>query len=181
MSGDDLVHQRLRERGLIRLVVPMPAVPDEVDEKVLIEALTIGVAEAHGLDAGLSVVSVDVDDRNLETLREVAAVVSRPRIDWVGRESDLIVGDDVQRAADAISAQQRHVERFSDDAFARERRIAVHHDWKRRGLKARVRRTTDHSLARTGHTRDNRIHDFQVARIWNELESHRASARYGAF
>ena len=91
MLGDDLVHQRLRERRLVGLVVAVPAIADEVDEEILIEPLAIRDAQPHGLEARLRVVGVDVDDRNLEALREIARVVRRARVDRIGREADLVV------------------------------------------------------------------------------------------
>ena len=47
MSADDFVHQRLRERRLIRLVVAVTPVADEVDEEILIEPLTVGEPSAR--------------------------------------------------------------------------------------------------------------------------------------
>ena len=57
MLGDDLVHQRLRERRLVGLVVAVTAIADEVDEEILIEPLAIRDAEAHGLNARFGVVA----------------------------------------------------------------------------------------------------------------------------
>ena len=180
MSGDDFVHQRLRERRLIRFVVAVTPVPHEVDEEILIEPLTVGDAEAHGLNARFGIVGVDVDDRDLEPLRRIAGVVGRARVDRVGRESNLIVADDVQRAADAIPAQQRHVERFWNDALAGKRRVAVHDDRQRRRLETRVRRAADHALARARDAGHDRIHKLEMARIRHELESNWARARHRA-
>ena len=91
MVRDDLVHHRLRERRLVGLVVAVAAVADEVDEEILIEPLAVGDAKTHGLDARLGVVGVDVHDRDLEALRQIAGVVRRARVDRVGGEADLVV------------------------------------------------------------------------------------------
>ena len=42
-------------------------------------------------------------------------------------EADLVVDDDVHGAAGAVAAQQSEVQGLRDDALARERRVAVHH------------------------------------------------------
>ena len=70
------------------------------------------------------------------------------RVDRIGREADLVVHDQVQRAADAIAAQPRQVERLGDDALARERRVAVDADRQHEPLVARARRPRDALLAR---------------------------------
>ena len=46
----------------------------------------------------------------------------------IGREADLVVGDQVQRAADAVAVERLEVERLGDDALAGERGVAVDHD-----------------------------------------------------
>ena len=53
----------------------MPAIPNDVNEKVFMKALAICDCQADGLNAGFSVIGVDVDNRDLESLCEVARVV----------------------------------------------------------------------------------------------------------
>ena len=74
LGVDDVVHQRLGERRVVGLVVPAPAVADEVDDDVLLE----GLAELEGLlrdaDDRLGVVAVDVEDRCLDGACDVGGV-----------------------------------------------------------------------------------------------------------
>ena len=105
MGLDGRVQRRLRERRLVAFVVAVPTVPHEIDEEILPELRAIRDAKSHRRDARLDVVRVHVDDRDLEALREIARVVCGPRVRRIGREADLVVDDDVQRAPDRISAE----------------------------------------------------------------------------
>ena len=67
-------HQRLGVRGLVLLVVPEAPVADEVDHDVVTELLPVRESEPDRSDRSLRVVRVDVDDRNVEALGEVARV-----------------------------------------------------------------------------------------------------------
>ncbi len=66
-------------------------------------------------------------------------MLERPS-DGTGREADLVVDDDVQRAADAVAVQLAQVERLLHDAFAGERRVAVDQQAPARARAARRRR-----------------------------------------
>ena len=96
---DPLGLQRLRVGRLVLLVVAEPAVADEVDDDVVAELLAIRERESDGRDRRLGVVGVDVDDRDVESLRQVARVPRRAAFGRVGREADLVVGDEMERAA----------------------------------------------------------------------------------
>src|SRR5437867_3096006 len=81
MRPNLFVKHRLGERRLVRLVVSVTAIADYVDQKILAELRAILDRQADDLDARLCIVGVDVNDRNLEALGEIAGVARRPRID----------------------------------------------------------------------------------------------------
>ena len=103
---DQLVHQRLRVGGLVGLVVAEAAVADQVDHDAAAELLAERHRQPHGGDAGLEVVGVHVDDRHVEALGEVRRVARRARLLGLGREADLVVGDDVDRAAGRVAGER---------------------------------------------------------------------------
>ncbi len=103
MGLDLLDHQRLRVGGLVLLVVAEAAVADEVDHDVVAEAAAVGEREPDRRDRGFGVVGVDVDDRHVEALREVGRVARRAAFGGIGREADLVVRDQVQRAAGRVA------------------------------------------------------------------------------
>ena len=84
MLADRLVHHRLRGSRLVRLVVAMAAIADEVDDHVLVEAHAVIEREPLDEHHGLRIVRVHVEDRRFEHLRDVAAIRRRARIARVG-------------------------------------------------------------------------------------------------
>jgi hypothetical protein len=95
---DLLVHDGLGVGGLVALVVAEPAVADQVYKEVLVEPLPVGVGQPGRRETRLRVVGVDVDDRDLEPLGQVAGVGRGPRVLALGSEAELVVGDDVDGA-----------------------------------------------------------------------------------
>ncbi len=152
MLADDLVHHRLRGRRLIRFVVAVAAVTDEVDDDVLVEMLAILEREARDEHHRFRIVPVHVEDRRLEHLRDVGAVHRRARVARIrGGETDLVVDDDVDGAAGVERARLRELQRLHDDALAGEGRIAVDEDRQHAGaggvaaaFLARAHRSFDH-------------------------------------
>ena len=124
-AADHLVHARLRERGLVALVVAVAPVADHVDDDVLLERLPELEREPDDADRRFGVVAVHVEDRRLHRLGDVGRVHRRAREAGRGREADLVVHDDVHGAADVVAGQLREVQRLRDDALARERGVAV--------------------------------------------------------
>ena len=126
LAADGLVHDRLRRGRLVGLVVPEPAIADQVDDDVLVELHAVVEREARRKHDRFRIVAVHVQDRRFDHLRDVAAVQRRARVARVaGREADLVVDDHVHRAAGVEAARLRHLQRLHDDALAGERGIAV--------------------------------------------------------
>ena len=134
-----VIEQRLSVRRLVAFVVSVTTIPHQIHEKVATECGPIRDGDAHGDDARFGIVGIHMDHRHFEPLREIARKARRARINRVRGESDLIVHDDVQRAAHRVATQVCEVERLGDDSFARERRVAVNADRDHRKLVALVR------------------------------------------
>ena len=103
MRLDLLVHRRLRVRRLVLLVVAEAAIADQIDHHIARETLAEFLGKMHGGDARIDVVGVDVNDRNVEAFGEIRGVARRARVARIGREADLVVGDEVQRAAGCVT------------------------------------------------------------------------------
>ena len=125
VAFDPLVKQRLGEGRLVALIVAPAAVTDQVDQEVFAKDLAVGESQANRDDAGAGIVRVDVHDRDLESLGQIARVERRASRGRWGRETKLVVGDDVDGATDAVSRQPRQIQRFRDDALSEESRVAV--------------------------------------------------------
>lgn len=125
LGVDEVVHQRLRERRVVGLVVAAPPVADQVDDDVLEERLAVFVGQPADPHDRLGVVAVHVEDRRLDHARDVGGVHARPRGGGRGGEADLVVHHDVDGATGAVAAQLGQVQGLGDHALAGERRVAV--------------------------------------------------------
>ncbi len=166
-------HQRLGVGRLVGFVVAETAVADHVDHDVTVPLLAVGDGQAHRVDAGLGVVSVDVDDRHVEALGHVGRVRSRAAFHRVSGEADLVVLDDVDRAADRVAVEALHVEGLGDHSLAGESGIAVEY---KRDCPLRILldlRAVDLALGEAGGTGDHRIDELEMARIGVEVDGDR--------
>ena len=174
-------HQRLGVGGLVLLVVAEAAVADQVDDDVVAELLPVGHRQPDRGDRRLRIVRVDVDDRDVEALGEVARVPRRAPFRGVGREADLVVGDQVQRAAGRVAVEVGQVERLRHDALAREGRVAVDQDRQRdRGV---VDAGAERAVGLLGPrpALDDRVDGLEVAGVRCERDRHLArGGRAGA-
>ena len=80
------------------------------------------------VDDRLGVLAVDVEDRHLDHLGHVGAVARRAGLARRGREADLVVDHDVNRAAGPIARQLREVQGLGHQALAGEGGVAVDQD-----------------------------------------------------
>ena len=80
--------------------------------------MPVSHCEIDGIQAGLWVIRVDVDDGKVKAFRHVTGIKSRTRILNISGESDLVVGDDVERPTGSIPAKRAQVESLRDDALS---------------------------------------------------------------
>src|SRR4051812_3898619 len=105
MLGDLLVHLRLGEARLIAFIVAPAAVADQIDQHILAIALAERKRQPGGGEAGFRLISIDMDDRDLESLGRIAGIESAARIPRIRREANLVVYDDMHRAAGGVALQ----------------------------------------------------------------------------
>jgi hypothetical protein len=120
--------------------VAVAPVADEVDDDVAAEAAPVRHRQPDGGDRRLGIVRVDVDDRHVEALGEVARIAGRASLGGIGREPHLVVGDQVQRPAGRVAGERAQVERLGDDPLRGEGGVAVdQHRQRHRRLVQRLR------------------------------------------
>ena len=119
------VHPRLREGRLVHFVVTEAAVAEKVKHDVAVESLTIFRREARHDRDRFGILAVDMKNRRLRGFREVGAVRTRASVDRIGREADLIVDDEMNRAADAVSGEVGEIQGFGDHALSGEGGVSV--------------------------------------------------------
>src|SRR5699024_7619101 len=78
--------------------------------------------------------------------------------------ADLVVHDDVHRAAGAVAPELGEVQRLGHNALAGERGISVHQQWQYRELLA----TVEDVLFGAGDPFQHRVDRFEVARVGAE-------------
>ena len=164
MERDFAIEYRLGEGGFVGLVVAVAAVADDIDNGVGSELLAIFQGDLGREDDGIRVVSVGVKDGRFGELRDLGAMTASAAFVGVGREPDLIISDDVQRAADLVALELSQVEGFHDDALAGESRVAVQEDGQ--GFRA-IPAALDVN-ERAGATEYDRIDGFEVAGVVGE-------------
>ena len=158
---DQVVHERLGVRRVVALVVTATAVADQVDDDVLVERLAVLERQLRHPDARLGVVAVDVEDRCLHHPRHVGAVERRARRGRRRGEADLVVDDDVDRAAGAVAAQLREVQRLGHDTLARESRVTVHEQRQHRVCRTLV----EQILLGARDALEHRVDGLEVRRV----------------
>ncbi len=128
MRGDRLVHQRLGESRLVAFVMAVTAIAEDVDDHVFLEAMTEFRRDARDMHHGFGIVAVDVEDRRLNLFRDLGAIRTAARVGGAGGEADLVVDDEMNRAAGAIALELGEIEQFGNQALAGESRIAMHQE-----------------------------------------------------
>jgi len=164
---DEAVHDRLRHRRVVALVVAAPAVAHQVDHDVLLELLAVGEREFTHAAHGLRVVAVDVEHRDLQALGHVRAVERGARVRGPRGEPDLVVDDDVDGAAGAVSPQLGEVQGLRHHALAGECRVAV--DEHREDGEAAAAEV-DPVLLRPDHTLEHAVDRLEVGRVGGQVD-----------
>ena len=167
---DLLVHQRLREGRLVALVVAEAPVAEHVDDDRLVEFLPELDRHLGGIGDRLGVVAVHVDDRRLDHLGDVGRIRRRARVARVGREADLVVDDEVDRAAGAVTLQAGQAEALGDDALAGEGRVAVQQQRQHLGALDEIVLLI---LLRAHLSEHDGIDDLEMRRVGGKRQMHR--------
>ena len=173
LLADEFVHDRLGDGGLVRLVMPVTAVADQVNDHVPVELHPVIDRQPRDEDHRLRIVAVHMEHRRLDHVGDIGTVQGGSGVERVaGGEADLVVDDDVQRAPGGVGPGFRHVQRFHHHALAGKGRVAVDQDGHHLVL-AVVRPAI---LAGAHRTLDDRIDDFQMRGIEGQGRMHRAVA-----
>ena len=116
-----------------------------------------------------------MDDRHVEALGQVRGPARRAGVVGVGGETDLVVHDQVHRAAHLIAVERLQVERLGHHALRRERRVAVDHDRHRRVGVLVGARAVARGLGGARRALHHRRDVLEVARIGLQVHPDRAA------
>mmetsp|Transcript_29538 Transcript_29538/g.79755 ORF Transcript_29538/g.79755 Transcript_29538/m.79755 type:complete len:353 (-) Transcript_29538:515-1573(-) len=97
--ADGFVEQRLREVRVVALVVAEAAIADNVQDHIVSPLLAVLSGQLECAYHGKRVICVAMQDWHAEAFAQIGAIPGRPRIDRVCGETNLVVHDDVDGAA----------------------------------------------------------------------------------
>ena len=86
-----LIHVWLSEFRLVKLVVSITTITNNVNENILVESLSVFDCEfAHSVD-GFWIISVDMNDWGIECLSDITAVERSSSVNRISSETNLII------------------------------------------------------------------------------------------
>ena len=174
MRRDLFVHQRLGDGGGVLLVVAQFAETNNVHHHVVMELLAIVERQTGRKGHALRIVAIHMQDGRLDHFRHIGAIQRGTRIARIGGgEADLIVDDNMHRAARGVAAGLRQRQGFHHHALPRKRGIAMHQHRQHRFAE----RVAAPIQPRPGGAFDHRIDDFQMRRVERQAQMHRAAGR----
>src|SRR5256885_9331685 len=163
-----VIKDRLRERGLVAFIVSESSICVHVDDDVAFEAETKIQRKPHHLRHRLGIFAVHVKNWDLKHLGNISRVSRGTGLVWSGRESYLVIDDNMQRASDRITGELAQVECFLNNSLRNERRVSVN-EQRHAGVALDIVHAI---LLATNTSQHHRIDKLQVARIEAEREVH---------
>src|SRR5271154_143533 len=182
MLFDAGVKKRLSDGGVVDFAVAVAAIADEVDDHVGIKLGTIFGSNASNANHGIGIFGVDVEDGNALALGDIGSEASGMFLTGAGGETDEIVDDDVNRAADGVGEEIGEIEGFGKNSLPGEGGVTVHNDGP--DLVANFARTFDVGAAETaaglfgpGAAHGHGVDCFQVTWIGDQVDIERLAGR----
>ena len=135
-----------------------------------LELLAVLGGDLGGVDHRFRIVAVGVEDRRLDHQGDVGRIGRGARIARTGGEADLVVDDEVDRAAGAVALQAHQAEALRDHALAGEGGVAVHQQRHHHG--AVFGRGVVLILLGARLAEHHRIDDLQMRRVGGQRQVH---------
>ena len=168
--GDFPRDDGLGEGRLVRLVVALASVTIHVDDDVPGEFLAELEREKRGPVKFHRFLAVDVHDRRFDHFGDIRGIGRGAGVGRHRGEANLIVDDDVDGAAGAVTGELREVEHLRDRALPREGGVAMQQDRQHLPAVDFPATLAQHPLPRAGLALDDRVDGLEVA--WIGRETH---------
>ena len=127
VGSDFFVHQGLSQAGCVLFVVAQLTKTGDIDHHILAKFHAVLQRKLRGQHHRLGVVAVDVQHGRFDHLDNVGAKHRGAHIAWVrGGETNLVIDDDVHRAACGVATGLRQRQGFLVHALAAKSSVAVH-------------------------------------------------------
>ena len=124
-----LIHKRLGVTRVVAFVVSVTAIANEVDDHVFMELLAVIKCQTRNTHASFWVVSIHMENWRLNSFCNIAWILRRTRVLRRCGETNLVVDNDVNSSANAITTGVAHGKTFGNNSLTSKRSVAVHHDW----------------------------------------------------
>ena len=177
MLFDLLVEQRLSDGRIVDFAVTVAAVADEVDDDIGAEL--IAVFDGHASDANhrVHIFAIDVEDGNRLASRDAGGEARGMLFGVAGGESEKIVDDDVNGAADGVAGKVGVVHGLGENALSGECSVAVNQQWQIFFASAFTAAVLFGASAADG----DGIDGFEMAGIRNQMDVNFVAAPRGVF
>ena len=107
-------------------------------------------------------------NRGFDAFCNIGAVQTGASVCGTCGKTDLVVYDDVNRAAGSIAGQFGKVEHLGNHSLPGHSRITMNEDWKNPGPLF----VATQSLSCSGLSLDHAVDDFQMTWVWGEMNAH---------
>ena len=126
MLANVAIHERLSDQRLVLFVVSEFTKAHQINHHIFVELHTVIQRDLGNQQCRLGIIRIDMKNRRIHHLCHIAAISAGAGVARIrGGEADLVVDDDMHRAASVIAARLRHAQRFHHHPLAGERGIAV--------------------------------------------------------
>ncbi|KAI6773510.1 hypothetical protein HG531_000359 [Fusarium graminearum] len=177
LGVDALVHERLCERRLIRLVVTVLSVTVEIDDNIVLElGAPIGSELADKVD-GLDIVGVNVEDGGVDSLGNIGTVGGGSGETGVGCETNLVVDNQVDGASSGEGRERVEAETLVDDTLSSKGSITVEENTHGSTVGLLIVVVV---LDSTGLAQDDGVLGLEMRRVGDQRKLHALARRRGA-
>ena len=171
---DLFVHQRIGKHRLIAFVMTKAAIANNIDNHVFFEFLTKFRGDAGGMDHGLWIIAIDVENRCFDHQSNVSGIGRGAAEMRRGGEPDLVVHHDVHGAAGFMPFQARQSKPFGHNTLTGKGGIPMQQDRQNAGTLCVVILI----LFCTRFAQDHRIDGLKVAGVGGERQMHGVAIKF---
>ena len=125
MFSNFFIESGLGETRLIRFVVTMAAIRNNIHKYIAMKLLSEFKRQFCHIGNGIKIISVHMKNRGKRRLRDIRAVGARAAFKIIRREPHLIVEHHMNRSSYVITRQLRHLKYLIDNALACNRSISM--------------------------------------------------------
>ena len=147
--------------------MPVATIADDIDDDIATEFLTEGERDAGRLGHSNRIITVHMENRGLDELRNIRAVACGAGVRGERGESDLVVDDQMDGAPYPVSWEIGEIETLGHDTLTREGGIPMNEE--RQDFPA-IRRILHDTLAGTGLAQNHGINGLKMAGIGGEID-----------